>query len=62
MGVAGAAATLVGEDGEKITIPDKEIIGQVIVDSLEKRTIETRIAIGDGEETDKAIAALRSVL
>jgi len=34
----------------------------VIVDSLEKRTVKTRIAIGDGEDTGKAIAALRSVL
>ncbi len=34
----------------------------MIVDSLEKRTVKTRIAIGDGEDTGKAIAALRSVL
>jgi len=57
-----AATTLVGEDGEKITIPNKEIVGQVIVNSLEKRIVETRIAIGDGEDTDKAIGALRAVL
>lgn len=57
-----AATVLIGEDGEKITIPNKEIVGQVIVNSLEKRIVETRIAIGYSEDADKAIAALTAVL
>ncbi len=57
-----AATVLVGEDGETITIPNKEIVGQVIVNSQEKRIVETRIAIGYGEDTDKAIATLRDAV
>lgn len=57
-----AATQLVGEDGEVITIPNKEIVGQVIVNSQEKRIVETRIAIGYEEDTDKAIATLRDAV
>lgn len=54
-----AATQLVGEDWEVITIPNKEIVGQVIVNSQEKRIVETRIAIGYEKDTDKAIVTLR---
>lgn len=57
-----AATVLRGEDGEKITIPNKEIVGQVVVNSEDKRIVESRIAIGDGEDIDKIIDILRGVL
>ncbi|HAT35078.1 MAG TPA: mechanosensitive ion channel protein MscS [Rhodospirillaceae bacterium] len=50
---------LVGEDGEQITIPNKEIVGQIIVDSHEYRIVETKICIGAEEDADKAIAVLK---
>ena len=53
---------LVGEDGERITIPNKEIVGQVIVNSQEKRIVETRIAIPFDDDTEKAADALRQTL
>ena len=57
-----AMTVLVGEDGERISVPNKEIVGEVIVNSHEHRIVETRIAIGYDENTDQAIAALRQVL
>lgn len=53
---------LIGEDGEKITIPNKEIVGQIIVDSHEYRIVETKICIGAEEEADKAIEVLKDTL
>ncbi|MBT3552808.1 MAG: mechanosensitive ion channel family protein [Rhodospirillaceae bacterium] len=57
-----AATVLTGEDGERITIPNKEIVGQVIVNSKDSRIVETRIAIGYGEDAGAAIEALRATL
>ena len=56
-----AHTVLVGEDGERITVPNKEIVGQVIVNSERRRLVETKIAIAQGEDTKKAIAVLRDV-
>ena len=57
-----AATVLVGEDGERITVPNKEIVGEVIVNSREHRIVETRIAIGFTENAEQAISVLRQVL
>ena len=56
------ATILDGEDGEKITIPNKEIIGQVLVNSEELRIVETRIAVEDETELDRAFEALRGAI
>ena len=53
---------LIGEDKERITIPNKEIVGEVIVNSNENRIVETRIAIGFAEDSERAIEALRAAL
>jgi small conductance mechanosensitive channel len=60
--VSLATTVLVGEDGERITVPNKEIVGQVIVNSQERRVVETRIAVGTEEDTEKAVETLRRVL
>ncbi|MCR9221049.1 MAG: mechanosensitive ion channel family protein [Alphaproteobacteria bacterium] len=57
-----AHTTLIGEDAERITIPNKEIVGEVIVNSDENRIVEARIAVGADSDLDAAIAALRGVL
>ncbi len=57
-----AATVLTGEDGEKITIPNKEIVGQVVVNSDDKRIVESRIAIADTQDVDQVIGLLQSVL
>ncbi|MBT6095130.1 MAG: mechanosensitive ion channel family protein [Rhodospirillaceae bacterium] len=53
---------LVGEDGERITIPNKEIVGRVIVNSDERRVVQTRISVGEGQDIDAALAAVRTAL
>jgi small conductance mechanosensitive channel len=57
-----AATVLIGEDKERITIPNKEIVGEVIVNSNDNRIVETRIAIGFSEDSEKAIDTLRTVI
>jgi len=57
-----AATILIGEDGERITIPNKEIVGEVIVNSNENRIVETRIAIDSSQDSEKAMEILQKVL
>ena len=57
-----AATVLIGEDKERITIPNKEIVGEVIVNSNDNRIVETRIVIGFSEDSEKAIDTLRAVI
>ncbi len=53
---------LMGEDGERITIPNKEIVGRVIVNSDERRVVQTRISVGEGQDIDAALATVRDAL
>jgi small conductance mechanosensitive channel len=56
-----AATILVGEDGERITIPNKDIVGQVIVNSDVSRILECRLFVRV-EDAERVIAILRDVL
>jgi small conductance mechanosensitive channel len=57
-----AHTVLTGEDGERITIPNKEIVGQIIVNSHACRVVETRIAIGADQDVAAAIGAIRAAI
>ena len=57
-----AHTILVGEDGERITIPNKEIVGKVLVNSDENRVVQSRLCIGEAEDWEKALTVLRNVL
>jgi small conductance mechanosensitive channel len=57
-----AYTILTGEDGERITIPNKEIVGRVIVNSKKNRVVQTKICIGDDQDADQAIGVLKSAL
>ncbi len=57
-----AHTVLIGEDGERITVPNKEIVGRVIVNSHQRRVVETRIAIAAGVDADRAVAAIEAAL
>jgi len=57
-----AATILRGEDGELITIPNKEVVGQIIVNSHENRIVEPKIYLRAGEDVDKAIAVVKSAI
>ena len=60
--IALSAVVLVGEDGERIRVPNKEIVGEIIVNSREHRIVETRIAIEFTENAENAISVLRQIL
>lgn len=53
-----AHTTLVGEDGETITIPNKDIVGRVIVNSDTRRVVETKISLAPEADLDSAVAAV----
>lgn len=57
-----AYTKLVGEDGERITIPNKEIVGRVIVNSENNRIVQTKICIGESEDAEQAVRVLRETL
>ncbi|MEE8352798.1 MAG: mechanosensitive ion channel family protein, partial [Rhodospirillales bacterium] len=50
-----AYTKLIGQDGEQITIPNKEIVGRVIVNSEKNRIVETKICIGESEDAERAV-------
>ena len=50
------------EDGEEITIPNKEIIGQILENSFEHKLVETIIGIRLAADPEVAIDALRESL
>lgn len=53
---------LTGEDGEQIAIPNKEIVGQVIVNSHETRILETNFCVPADIDTKKLISAITNIL
>jgi len=57
-----AATLLDTEDGEQITIPNKHIVGEILINSFENKVIETSVGISYGDDPEKAIAVLRRVL
>ncbi len=57
-----AATVLTGEDGERITVPNKEIVGQIIVNSHQHRVVETRLFIAHDQDSDKAIEAFKTAI
>ena len=53
---------LVNEDGEQITIPNKYMIGDVLVNSFSYRVVEGSIGIAYSSDVDKAIETIKKVL
>ena len=53
---------LVTEDGEKITIPNKEIVGEVLWNSAENSVVEKQIGISYGDDPQKAVDVIREAL
>lgn len=54
--------TLSTEDGEKITIPNKHIVGEVLKNSFENKVIETTIGISYHDNPQKAIEVIHETL
>lgn len=57
-----AYTRLVGEDGERITIPNKDICGRVIVNSETRRVVQTKIALAGDADIERAIAVAREAV
>ena len=57
-----AHTILIGEDGERITVPNKEIVGRIIVNSDTRRVVQTKIAIKGGQDIAAAKSACADAL
>ena len=57
-----ACTILETEDGEHITIPNRQILGEILRNSYENRVWEGEIGIAYACDPEKAIAVLRTVL
>ena len=53
---------LSNEDGEKITIPNKHIVGEVLRNSFEYQVAESVIGISYADDPERAIAAIRGAI
>jgi small conductance mechanosensitive channel len=57
-----AYTVLINEDKEQITIPNKYMIGDVLVNSFSCRIVEGSVAVGYSSGVDKAISIIKDVL
>ena len=57
-----AATRLSTEDGEQITIPNKHIIGEILINSFENKVVETRIGISYDDDPHKAVEVIQEAL
>ena len=57
-----AHTVLLGEDGERITVPNKEIVGRIVVNSETRRVVQTKIAIEDNQDIEIAKEAVSAAL
>ena len=57
-----AATRLETEDGEHITIPNKHIVGEILINSFENKVVETSIGISYDDDPNKAIKLIQETL
>lgn len=57
-----AYTTLRTEDEELITVPNKNMIGEVIVNSFSYRIVESTVGISYNDDIDKAITIIKNVI
>lgn len=57
-----ASTRLSTEDGEQITIPNKHIVGEILINSFENKVVETRIGISYKDDAQKAIDTIQNAL
>jgi len=57
-----AHTRLLGEDGERITIPNKDIVGRVIVNSETRRVVQTKIALAADADLERAAEAVQKAV
>ena len=57
-----ASTTLVGEDQERIIIPNRQIVGEILVNSDANRIVESQLVIEAANDPEVAIAAVEEAL
>ncbi len=57
-----ATTILSTEDGEKITIPNKHIVGEILNNSFANRVVENTVGISYDDDPEKAINAIKETL
>jgi len=57
-----STTVLTTEDDEKITIPNKHIIGEILLNSFNNRIIESTVGISYQDDPEKAIEVIREAL
>jgi small conductance mechanosensitive channel len=57
-----ANTTLVTEDGVKVTIPNRHIVGEILWNSKSQRIIEASVGISYGDDPEKAISVITETL
>lgn len=57
-----ATTILSTEDGEKITIPNKQLVGEVLTNSYENKVVETSVRISYDGDPEKAITVIQEML
>jgi small conductance mechanosensitive channel len=60
--VSLSATTLIGEDQERITIPNRKVVGEILVNSDTHRIVESQIVIAADSDPEAAIAAISAAL
>jgi len=60
--VSLATTVLRGEDGEKITVPNKEIVGQILINSDANRIVESTLYIGAASDPLRVVEIVREIL
>jgi len=57
-----ATTILTTEDDEKITIPNKHIIGEILLNSFNNRIVESSVGISYQDDPEKAVEVIRAAL
>ncbi len=57
-----AVTELLTENGERISIPNKHIVGEILVNSFSNRVVEATIGISYGDDPQKAIDLIKKIL
>lgn len=57
-----SATTLIGEDDERIVIPNRQIVGEILVNSDAHRIVESQLVIESDNDPEVAIAAIQEAL
>ena len=56
------ATRLLGEDGERILVPNREIVGQIIINSDHRRVVQSKIYLAYDADVAQAFILIREAL